>query len=230
MTVIVRDVQAKTAGLTGRPRILITGGPTCEDLDAVRFLTNRSTGRMGIEVAQMAAASGAAVLLVLGPTHLAVSDGVGCVRVRSAQEMHDAVHAAFAWCDILIMTAAVADYTPVQVLDGKMKKGEGNLILELKRTPDILKSVAAREERSEKVVIGFALEKDLDLDEAFRKLTTKKLDGIIANTAASFGAEAAASACYLGADGTRQDLGAASKTEIARTLIEKAQAILFSRS
>jgi len=143
------------ATLHGR-RLLVSAGPTYEDLDPVRFLGNRSSGKMGFAIAAAAARRGAAVVLVAGPAALATPPGVTRIDVRSAAQMHAAVLAALP-ADVYIGAAAVADYTPRQVAAGKIKKHGARLTLELVRTADILADVAAHSPRPA-LVVGFAAE------------------------------------------------------------------------
>jgi phosphopantothenoylcysteine decarboxylase/phosphopantothenate--cysteine ligase len=165
-------------------RILITAGPTHEDLDPVRFLGNRSTGRMGYAIASRALRRGAEVTLVSGPVHLPVPSGAEVVRVRSAEEMHAAVMSRFDRFDVVIMAAAVADYRPAQRESRKIKKG-GNLRLELVRNPDILASVGAKRAQRPSVLVGFALETE-NLEQSARdKLERKAADLIVANEASA---------------------------------------------
>ncbi|MDL5364379.1 bifunctional phosphopantothenoylcysteine decarboxylase/phosphopantothenate--cysteine ligase CoaBC [Xanthomonas sp. NCPPB 2654] len=160
-------------------RLLISAGPTYEDLDPVRYLGNRSSGKMGYALAAAAARQGATVVLVSGPVHLPTPDGVQRVDVRSAAQMREAVLGALP-ADIYIGTAAVADYTPKQVAAQKIKKSGEMLTLELVRTPDILAEVAAQTQAL-KLVVGFAAETH-DIERYARgKLTDKHLDLIIAN-------------------------------------------------
>ncbi|MGE0082612.1 MAG: bifunctional phosphopantothenoylcysteine decarboxylase/phosphopantothenate--cysteine ligase CoaBC [Thiohalomonadaceae bacterium] len=158
-------------------RMLVTAGPTREALDPVRFLSNRSSGRMGFAVAEAAAAAGAEVTLVSGPVDLPTPPGVERVDVVSAAEMAEAVAARR--FDLFIGTAAVADYRPVQVADEKIKKSTERLTLELVRNPDILASVAARPDRP--FTVGFAAETTEVEAHARDKLARKKLDLIAAN-------------------------------------------------
>ncbi|QNH19578.1 bifunctional phosphopantothenoylcysteine decarboxylase/phosphopantothenate--cysteine ligase CoaBC [Xanthomonas sp. GW] len=160
-------------------RLLISAGPTYEDLDPVRYLGNRSSGKMGYALAAAAARQGAAVVLVSGPVHLPTPDGVQRIDVRSAAQMRAAVLGALP-ADIYIGTAAVADYTPKQVAAQKIKKSGEMLTLELVRTPDILAEVAAQTQAL-KLVVGFAAETH-DIERYARgKLNDKHLDLIIAN-------------------------------------------------
>ena len=163
-------------------RMLITAGPTHEDLDPVRFLGNRSSGRMGYAIASQALRRGAEVTIVSGPVHLPVPSGAEVVRVRSAREMHTAVMSRFDRFDVVIMAAAVADYRPEQREAHKIKKG-GSLKLELVRNPDILADVGAKRTQRPSVLVGFALETE-KLEQAARgKLEQKAADLIVANEA-----------------------------------------------
>ena len=163
-------------------RVLITAGPTHEDLDPVRYLGNRSSGRMGYAIAAQALRRGAEVTLVSGPVQLPVPAGAEVVSVRSAQEMHEAVMSRFERFDVVIMAAAVADYRPVQRAAQKIKKGSG-LKLELVRNPDILADVGAKRVLQPSVLVGFALETE-NLEQAARdKLERKAADLIVANEA-----------------------------------------------
>ena len=165
-------------------RILITAGPTHEDLDPVRFLGNRSSGRMGYAIASQAQRRGAAVTIVTGPVHLPVPYGAEVVRVRSATEMHEAVMSRFDRFDVVIMAAAVADYRPEQPEAQKIKKG-GSLKLELVRNPDILADVGAKRAQLPCVLVGFALETE-NLEQSARdKLERKAADLIVANEASA---------------------------------------------
>lgn len=169
--------------------LLVTAGPTFEDLDPVRFLGNRSTGRMGIALAEAAAARGATVELLLGPTALAPAShgGITLRRVRSAREMH--AHAVAAWprMDAAILAAAVADYRPAQVADQKIKKKEGPLALSLVRNPDIAATLG-REKQAHQRLVGFALETEKEVENARAKLERKNLDFIVLNSPNDAGA------------------------------------------
>jgi len=203
--------------LAGR-RVLITAGPTFEDLDPVRYLGNRSSGRMGYAVAQAARAAGAQVLLISGPVALADPPGVTVRRVRSALDMHRAVLDAVAGMDVFIGTAAVADYRPAQPAGHKIKKTRESLTVELVRNPDILAEVAARADRP--FTVGFAAETDDLLGYARRKLDEKRLDLIAANTVgAGQGFEVDDNALTLLWPGGQRELPRASKAALARELI-----------
>ncbi|MDX9740974.1 MAG: bifunctional phosphopantothenoylcysteine decarboxylase/phosphopantothenate--cysteine ligase CoaBC [Gammaproteobacteria bacterium] len=205
--------------LAGR-RVLITAGPTQEPIDPVRFVSNRSSGRMGYALAGAAAAQGAIVTLVTGPVSLPAPPGVERVAVRTAAEMADAVAARVAACDIFIGAAAVADYRPAAVVPEKLKKTADSLRLELERTPDILAGVAGLARRP--FTVGFAAEtSDLETH-ALAKLRDKRLDMIAANRVglADRGFDAADNELLVlwPGDG-RRELALASKERIADQLI-----------
>ena len=165
-------------------RILVTAGPTLEDLDPVRFIGNRSSGTMGYAIASKALRRGAEVTIVSGPVHQPVPSGAELVQVRSAEDMHAAVMARFEQYDVVIMAAAVADYRPAKRERHKIKKG-GNLQLELVRNPDILADVGAKRAQRPAVLVGFALETE-SLEQAARdKLERKAADLIVANEASA---------------------------------------------
>nr|WP_298131835.1 bifunctional phosphopantothenoylcysteine decarboxylase/phosphopantothenate--cysteine ligase CoaBC [uncultured Pseudoxanthomonas sp.] len=180
------------AALSGRPatassvpqdlaglKVVVSAGPTYEDLDPVRYLGNRSSGKMGFAVAASAARRGASVTLVAGPVHLPTPAGVTRVDVRSAAQMRAAVFAALP-ADLYIGAAAVADYTPREPAANKIKKSSESLALDLVRTPDILAEVAAQTQAL-KLVVGFAAETNNVAEYARKKLDAKRLDMIVAN-------------------------------------------------
>ena len=169
-------------GLLQGLKVVVTAGPTYEDLDPVRYLGNRSSGKMGFAVAASAARQGAEVVLVAGPVQLPTPPGVRRIDVRSAAQMREAVASALP-AEVYIGAAAVADYTPRAFSPSKIKKtGTGEVLaLDLVRTPDILAEVAAREDAGLKLVVGFAAETNNVADYARQKLTAKRLDLIVAN-------------------------------------------------
>ena len=167
-------------------RVLITAGPTQEPLDPIRFLSNHSSGRMGWALAEAARDRGAEVTLVAGPTHLSPPDQIAFVPITTSEELREAVSARFAESDVLIMAAAVADFRPVRASSEKIPKVRGRLTLALEPTPDILMEVAAR--RCGQVVVGFAAETNELVKRAKRKLSTKRLDLIVANDVTEPGA------------------------------------------
>jgi phosphopantothenoylcysteine decarboxylase/phosphopantothenate--cysteine ligase len=177
----IRATLTRRSGLTGK-RILITAGPTREPLDPVRYITNRSSGKMGYALAEAAAARGATVILVSGPTNLPMPRGVEEVlRVTTAAEMAEACFARSPEADIIIAAAAVADYTPAEVAAQKIKKsGDGTLTITLRPTTDILKELGKRK-REGQILVGFAAETEKVEDHARGKLAAKNLDLIVAN-------------------------------------------------
>lgn len=210
-----------SAGLAGR-RLLVSAGPTYEDLDPARFLGNRSSGKMGFAIAAVAAARGAQVVLVAGPVHLATPAGVQRIDVRSAAQMHAAVMQALP-CDAYIGAAAVADFTPRAPSAQKIKKqpGQDVLVLELVKTRDILAEVAASAQRP-RLVVGFAAETERVADYARAKLERKRLDLICANQVgqAGCGFESDDNALLvIDAAGARA-LGPAPKAELAGQLLD----------
>jgi len=173
-----QDMRAET--------VLITAGPTCEDLDPVRYITNRSSGKMGFAVAEAAARRGAKVILVSGPVNLETPVGVERIDVRSAQEMHRAVHEKFPGCCLAIFAAAVADYRPSQRHPEKMKRSKESLSIQFEPTPDILASIASR--KGDTLVVGFAAETQNVAENARKKLAVKNADLIVANDVTAEGA------------------------------------------
>lgn len=160
-------------------RILVTAGPTREAIDPVRFLSNRSSGKMGYALAQVAARRGHAVTLISGPVALKPPAHVACVKVTTAAEMLKAVKRHLPRCDALIMAAAVADWRPSRVSSQKIKKNKASPVLRLVPTPDILKTL--RPKKGRRLFIGFAAETEKLKDSARRKLAQKGLDLIVAN-------------------------------------------------
>jgi len=206
-------------------RVLVSAGPTYEDIDPVRFIGNRSSGRMGFAIAAAAARRGAQVRLVAGPVHLPTPDGVDRIDVRSAAQMRAAVLEGLP-ADVYIGAAAVADFSPAQVAERKLKKDADSerLLLELVRTPDILAEVAAHAVRP-RLVIGFAAETHDLAAYARDKLARKRVDLIAANrvgvAGSGFESEDNALVVY-GADGFERALGPAPKTQLAEALLDLA--------
>lgn len=167
-------------------KVLVNAGPTYEAIDPVRFIGNRSSGKMGIFIANYFSQLGANVRLVLGPSSITtISDQVNVTRVESASEMQEACMNEFDEMDIVVCSAAVADYKPKEVSDSKIKKTEPSLIIELVKTSDILSEMGKR--KNKQILIGFALETDNLLEYAKQKLVKKNLDMIIANSASEKG-------------------------------------------
>ena len=181
----VHDLTKRQRDLEGET-VLVSAGPTCEDLDPVRFITNRSSGKMGYAVAEAAAKRGAKVVLISGPVILETPAGVERVDVRTAQEMHRAVGDRFSEASIAIFAAAVSDYRPAELRAEKIKKGHAPLAISLEPTTDILAEVAKR--KGQKIVVGFAAETDHLAENARKKLVSKNADLIVANDVTAEGA------------------------------------------
>ncbi len=206
------------AGLLTGLNVLITAGPTRERLDPVRYLTNRSSGKMGFAIAAAAREAGAHVTLVTGPVHLPTPTGVTRIDVESARDMYAAVHRQVDKADVFIAAAAVADFQPVSVAKQKIKKHGGVVKLDLEPAPDIVKSVADMTKRP--LVVGFAAETNDVEENARAKLKRKKLDMIAANQVG----EGLAFDCEDNAltvlwPGGKTEIGRAPKLEVARALI-----------
>lgn len=203
-------------------KYLVTAGPTREPIDPVRFLSNRSTGKMGYAVARAAAARGHEVCLVTGPVALASPDGVEVEPVVTAEDMCRAVTARVAWCDVLVMAAAVADWRPASEHPQKWKKGRASTAsLHLVRTPDILASI--RDRKAGRVFVGFAAETENVDVEAERKLREKGLDAIVANDVSrgDAGFESDTNqVVFMHRDGTRKVLPLMSKDLVAIHLLD----------
>jgi phosphopantothenoylcysteine decarboxylase / phosphopantothenate---cysteine ligase len=208
--------------------VMVTAGPTVEDLDPVRFITNRSSGRMGYAMAEAARDRGARVTLISGPVNLPPPENVETVNVRSTHEMFEAVMSRLHDVTVFIGSAAVADFRPARRAEQKIKKeGRKTITVELEETEDIIAAVGAAPNRERRVVAGFAAESQSLLEYAERKLREKGLDLIVANDItradAGFGAENNA-ATILKRDGSRVELPLQSKRALAdRTLDEIAK-------
>ena len=219
--------------LAGR-RVLVTAGPTVEDLDPVRYLGNRSSGRMGYAVAAEALARGAQVVLVTGPTAIEPPAGADVIRVRGAEEMRSAVMARVAGdgdgLDLVVMVAAVADYTPAGgAREAKLPRDRDELVLTLRRTPDILAAVGRwRAGRDRPVLVGFAAEVGHPVARAREKLRRKQVDLVVANDVsrpgAGFGGDT--NAATLVTDTEVEDLPLGTKRELARVLLDRIESRL----
>ena len=217
----VRNVLKMQRDLDG-VTVLVTAGPTCEDLDPVRYLTNRSSGKMGYAVAEAAARRGAKVILVSGPTNLETPTGVERIDVRSAAEMHRAVMDRIAGASVAILAAAVADYRPVEQQAEKIKKGTGPLTISLEQTPDILAEVA--KSKNGKIVVGFAAETEHVAENARKKLLAKNADLIVANDVTAEGAgfdHDTNIVTLLSRDGRDLALPKMSKSEVAQRILDE---------
>ena len=167
-------------------RILVTAGPTREAIDPVRFISNRSTGKMGYAIAKAAVDNGHDVTLISGPVSISCPEGMKRIDVLTAKNMLDVVKTEIPWCDVLIMSAAVSDWSPAICASQKLKKGHSEIDLKLIATQDILLAVKSMKEK--RIYVGFAAETENLLENAKQKLVTKNLDLIVANDISQSGA------------------------------------------
>ena len=211
----------KGEGLLEGRKVVVTAGPTREAIDPVRYITNRSSGKMGYAIASAAAAQGANVVLVSGPVNLSEPPGVDVVHVESAEEMFAATHAAIIDADIFIGAAAVADYRPAAAVEQKIKKTNEAMTIDLVRCPDILASVATLDNAP--FTIGFAAETENVIENARGKLTKKKLDMIVANRVGrDCGFDRDDNTATALWNGGEKSFPTSSKIDLARNLIELA--------
>ncbi|MEO8632018.1 MAG: bifunctional phosphopantothenoylcysteine decarboxylase/phosphopantothenate--cysteine ligase CoaBC, partial [Chloroflexota bacterium] len=214
----IADALEVTQALAGR-RVIVTAGPTLEPIDPVRFVSNRSSGKMGYAIAAAAADAGAEVFLVSGPTALRAPVGTQLVPVETAEQMRDAVLGLLPNADAVIMAAAVADYRPIETLERKIKKRDAGKELNLRMTenPDILKAILAAR-RAGAIVIGFKAETGDATAEAGRMLREKKLDLVVGNDVSAPGSAFGSDTdrvTFVSADGV-EALPLLAKTEVAR--------------
>ena len=220
---IVQTVSSALSAhdLTGMT-VLVTAGPTREPIDAVRFISNPSTGKMGYAIAEAARDRGATVILISGPTAIAPPGGVTLIPVQSARDMHKSVMDHVDGSQVVIMAAAVSDFKPTVSSDRKIKKHEAPTMINLERTEDILSAVAKAPGR--KLLVGFAAETDNVLDNAIQKLRSKNLDMIVVNDlmkkGAGFGSDTNA-VTIIDRAGVQTELPVMPKWEIARRIIDK---------
>jgi phosphopantothenoylcysteine decarboxylase/phosphopantothenate--cysteine ligase len=219
----IADALKATQALAGR-KVIVTAGPTLEPIDPVRFVSNRSSGKMGYAIAAAAADAGAEVFLVSGPTALRAPAGTHVVPIETAEQMRDAVLGLLPHADAVVMAAAVADYRPIETREHKIKKRDAGKELDLRMTenPDILKAIVAAR-RAGAVVIGFKAETGDATAEAERMLREKKLDLVVANDisdpGSTFGSDTDR-VTFVSADGVER-LPLLAKTEVARRLVAK---------
>ena len=218
----VCDVLGLRKDLAGQT-VLITAGPTCEDLDPVRFLTNRSSGKMGYALAEAAVRRGAHVVLVSGPVDLQAPDGAEWVPVRTTDEMRRAANDHAAEANMIVMAAAVADYGPATAQPKKIKRSGEHLTLELEPTPDILAELS--QHKGNRILVGFAAETDLLAENARAKLARKGADMIVANDVtqegAGFDTDTNIVTLFL-RDGREVPLPKLSKLEVAHRIFDAA--------
>ncbi len=222
---LLSKLQSSSSNDLRGEHIIITAGPTVEDLDPVRFITNRSSGKMGYALAEAAQARGATVTLISGPTKLQPPKAVEFVAVRSTREMYDAVTGKMNDSTVFIGCAAVADYRPATRAEQKLKKnGRQGITLELEATEDIIAAVGAALNENNRIVIGFAAESEALLRNAAQKLSSKNLDFIVANDItrndAGFDVETNI-ATILRRDGTQLELPLQSKRVLADAVLDE---------
>jgi phosphopantothenoylcysteine decarboxylase / phosphopantothenate---cysteine ligase len=202
--------------------ILVTLGPTQEPIDAVRYIGNRSSGKMGAAIVAAACDADHRVTAICGPVDVVIDSRSTLTKVTTAQQMFDAVVAAFGSHDLLIMAAAVADFRPKQTSDGKIGRG-GSLTLELEATPDIVAHVS-KTKRADQRTVAFSLDQENGLDRAAEKMRYKSVDLMVFNPLATMHAGDIA-ATLLSPDGQREAFEAMEKTAFARVLVERAIAL-----
>jgi len=226
-----RLLEGDAAPLVGR-RVIVTAGPTREAIDPVRFVSNHSSGRMGVSVAAAAWRRGASVTLIAGPLAVPAPVGVSLVHVESTDEMRQAVERELAQADVLVMAAAPADYRPAEVATNKLKKTGRPRAIELEENADILKSTRDAR-RDGAVVVGFALETDDLIENAKRKLDAKSLDLIVLNDAkeegAGFGVETNRVTLLTRGAPEPEELPLLTKPQVADVILDRVEALLRGR-
>lgn len=222
----VRFFQGGTGELEGKT-VVITAGPTREKIDPVRFISNHSTGKMGYAIAEEAKKAGANVVLISGPVSINAPAGIELVKVESAAEMHQAVLAYYDRADVVVKTAAVADYRPKTAYEHKVKKQAGDSVLELERTTDILSELGKK--KATQILVGFAAETENVEEYARRKLESKNADMIVANNVqqegAGFGTETNIVTLFK-RNGSPENLPLMTKQKVARKIIEEISSLL----
>ena len=217
---VLMELEDKQQDLKGK-KVLISAGPTIAPIDPVRYITNRSTGKMGYAIAEEARDRGAEVVLVSGPTNLNSPKNVKIINIKTNEEMKNEIFNYYEWADIVIKSAAVADYKPKEYSNQKIKKGEGDLNLCLTRDSDILKSLG--EVKTHQILVGFAAESNDVLKNAEKKLKNKNLDFIVANditaTDTGFGSEDN-KVIIISKDNEKLELEKMSKREVARNIFD----------
>jgi phosphopantothenoylcysteine decarboxylase/phosphopantothenate--cysteine ligase len=210
-------------------KVLVTAGPTFEPIDPVRFIGNRSSGKMGVAIAEEFTKRGAEVILVLGPSQQKIYSEIHeVIRVETAEEMFNACMDKFSFVDIAIMSAAVADYTPITVAAEKIKKNDQSLQIELKETNDILKSLGSIK-REGQILVGFALETNNEKENALKKLKSKNADLIVLNSlqdkGAGFGLDTN-KVTIFDKKGTETSFSIKEKSEVAADIIDTIKTLI----
>ncbi|MGA7672896.1 MAG: bifunctional phosphopantothenoylcysteine decarboxylase/phosphopantothenate--cysteine ligase CoaBC [Nitrolancea sp.] len=221
----VRLAAATSGRLSGR-RVVVSAGPTREKIDPIRYVTNRSSGKMGYAIAEAFLDEGAFVTLVSGATALPPPNEATFVSVESAEEMYLAVDDAVRGAAILVMAAAVADYRPRQVAEHKIKKSEADLVIEMERTRDILASV----HQPGLIKVGFAAETEQLLESARDKLSRKSLDMIVANIGPETMGSDMSRAFFIRRESDPEELPQMSKTSLAEAIVDRVVALVESRA
>ena len=226
----IKFLLNKTDELKGK-NVLVTAGPTQEAIDPVRYITNKSTGKMGYALAYQAALMGAKVTLVTGPTNIEIPFGISeVIKIKSARQMYEAVTSRFDEMDIVIKSAAVADYKPKNISDSKIKKSDSDLVLELDRNKDILFELGKL--KTKQVLVGFAAETDDLIANAQKKLAKKNLDFIVANDLKQEGAGFAGDTNIvklLFADGNIEELPIMTKNQLSKEIYDKIIYIMHNK-
>lgn len=226
----IKFLLNKTDELKGK-NVLVTAGPTQEAIDPVRYITNKSTGKMGYALAYQAALMGAKVTLVTGPTNIEIPFGISeVIKIKSAGQMYETVTSSFDEMDIVIKSAAVADYKPKNISDSKIKKSDSDLVLELDRNKDILFELGKL--KTKQVLVGFAAETDDLIANAQKKLAKKNLDFIVANDLKQEGAGFAGDtniAKLLFADGNIEELPIMTKNQLSKEIYDKIIYIMHNK-
>ena len=226
----VAGCMQQTTALTGKV-VIVTAGPTQEPIDPVRHISNRSSGKTGFALAEAARRRGARVILVTGPTHLEAPLGVTCIRIQTALEMRQAVLDHYGVADVVIKTAAVADFRPKFVAQDKVKKDTAELSIPLERNPDILAELG--QHKGQRVLVGFAAETQDLMANAAQKVRNKHLDFIVANDISdpSMGFASDENRVHiLDAAGQIEELPTMAKTHMADYILDRVQTVLVQRS
>ena len=228
---IMEGIRSALTGkdLSGK-RIMVTAGPTREYMDPVRFMSNRSSGKMGYAIARAALRRGAEVILISGPSPLKPPSGAGFVAVETTGEMRDAVMKLYKKSTVVIKAAAVADYRPATLSRSKIKKGDADLMIRLERNPDILAEVGRK--KGDCILVGFSMETEDLIKNSRAKLLSKKMDMIVANDltkkGAGFGYDTNA-VVIIDADGRIEELPLMSKLEVSDRILDKIKNIIIER-
>ncbi len=223
---VVDFLEAKKT-LSGK-KVLVTAGPTVEAIDPVRFISNHSSGKMGVAIAEELLKRGADVTLVCGPIHQTVNDKINRVNIVSANQMFETCAAIHSEMDIIVMSAAIADYTPINVSNTKIKKSDSEMVIELQKTKDVLKHLGTFKPNNQ-LLVGFALETNNEIEHALDKLTNKNLDLIVLNSlndsGAGFGGDTN-KITLIKKDKTTTSFSLKPKNEVAKDIVNCIETLL----